>query len=209
MNTSLPTSNAKHPWAPSLAAVLSIAVHLALLIPLIVNSEPRMEAPNSVVMVSMITTTQPTVKPKAQSPQKTAPVAKSEQPVLEKAEPDEPAPEEALEEESVENEAEQSDRDSEQEVSQPEFNADYFRNPPPRYPSISQRLKEQGEVLLRVKVDAKGEPLEIRLQQSSGFSRLDKAAQKAVNQWRFVPAKREGKAVMAWVVVPIEFSIGG
>lgn len=183
--------------------MLSLAVHLSLLIPLIVNSEPMVEAPNSVVMVSMITASQPAVKPKVQQLQQETAVEKPKQLVSEKAEP----ASEELVEKSVE--APQSDQDSDQLVTQPEFHADYLRNPPPRYPSMSQRLKEQGEVLLRVKVNSEGKPLEVRLQQSSGYTRLDKAAQKAVNQWRFVPAKRQGKAVMAWVVVPIEFSLGG
>jgi protein TonB len=37
--------------------------------------------------------------------------------------------------------------------------------------------------------------------------RLDEAALVTVKKWRFVPARRGGEAVSAWVVVPIAFSL--
>ncbi|MGM0594968.1 MAG: energy transducer TonB, partial [Pseudomonadota bacterium] len=91
----------------------------------------------------------------------------------------------------------------------PEYQADYLRNPPPRYPRLSRRMKEQGEVLLRVEVGPEGRPRQIELHRSSGHPRLDRAARQAVEQWRFVPARRGESAVSAWVVVPIAFSLGG
>lgn len=87
------------------------------------------------------------------------------------------------------------------------FDADYLQNPKPAYPHISKRLGEEGKVLLRVFVTADGSPEKIELRTSSGFHRLDHAAQAAVSRWRFVPAKRGEQAVTAWVVVPIVFSL--
>ena len=87
------------------------------------------------------------------------------------------------------------------------FDADYLQNPKPTYPHISKRLGEEGKVLLRVFVTANGLPEKIELRASSGFPRLDHAAQEAVSRWRFVPAKRGEQAVTAWVVVPIVFSL--
>ena len=87
------------------------------------------------------------------------------------------------------------------------FDADYLQNPKPAYPHISKRLGEEGKVLLRVFVTADGSPEKIELRASSGFPRLDHAAQEAVARWRFVPAKRGEQAVTAWVVVPIVFSL--
>ena len=49
----------------------------------------------------------------------------------------------------------------------------------------------------------------VDLQRSSGYTRLDEAAQQAVRAWRFVPARRGDEAVPAWVVVPIEFTLRG
>jgi protein TonB len=91
----------------------------------------------------------------------------------------------------------------------PVFNAEYLNNPTPVYPPISRRMGEQGLVLLRVFVTAHGEPNAVELKTGSGFARLDRAAQEAVKQWKFVPAKRGEQPVDAWVVVPIRFSLKG
>lgn len=61
-------------------------------------------------------------------------------------------------------------------VELPSTAADYLRNPPPVYPSLSRRLGEQGRVTLRVLVEADGTPSQVQVAQSSGYERLDKAA---------------------------------
>ena len=85
------------------------------------------------------------------------------------------------------------------------FDADYLHNPAPAYPSQSRRLKEEGTVLLLVRVSAEGTPLSVEIRNSSGFERLDEAGLQAVRQWRFVPAKRGNDNVVASVLVPIQF----
>jgi protein TonB len=85
----------------------------------------------------------------------------------------------------------------------------YLRNPKPSYPNLSRRLSEQGTVLLRVFVTMAGDATRIELKASSGFTRLDNAALNAVQNWKFVPAKRGEQPVAAWVVVPIKFSLKG
>lgn len=87
------------------------------------------------------------------------------------------------------------------------FDADYLKNPPPTYPTLSRRAREEGRVLLLVQVSAKGLATDVRIRQSSGFTRLDDAALEAVKQWHFVPAKRGDEAVAASVIVPIVFRI--
>jgi protein TonB len=94
-------------------------------------------------------------------------------------------------------------------VSPPIFSADYLRNPPPDYPALSRRLREEGRVVLRVLVDASGKASEIELRESSGHPRLDSAAREAVARWKFVPAKRGDTPVSAWVLVPISFTLEG
>ena len=85
------------------------------------------------------------------------------------------------------------------------FDADYLHNPAPAYPAQSRRLKEEGTVLLLVRVSAEGTPLSVEIRNSSGFERLDEAGLQAVRQWRFVPAKRGSDNVAASVLVPIQF----
>lgn len=93
------------------------------------------------------------------------------------------------------------------EVTAPRFDAAYLNNPAPAYPPLSRRLDEQGRVLIRVFVDPNGAPAEVQLRQSSGYRRLDAAAEAAVRRWRFVPARRGQEPVGAWVLVPIAFNL--
>lgn len=92
-------------------------------------------------------------------------------------------------------------------VSQPRFDADYLNNPKPAYPSMSRRLGEEGQVLLRVLVGQEGGAEQIQVLRSSGFARLDDAAQAAVSRWRFIPAKVGNDATTAWVQVPVTFEL--
>ncbi len=87
------------------------------------------------------------------------------------------------------------------------FDADYLRNPPPAYPSMSRRLREEGKVLLTVRVSAQGTADSVQVRQSSGHARLDEAALEAVRHWRFVPAKRGDEPIAASVIVPLVFRL--
>ncbi|HRP77341.1 MAG TPA: energy transducer TonB [Rhodocyclaceae bacterium] len=89
------------------------------------------------------------------------------------------------------------------------FDAAYLNNPPPAYPRLSRRMQEEGRVLLRVFVTADGRASRIELSESSGSSRLDGAAEKAVSGWRFLPARQGERNIDAWVVVPIVFRLEG
>ncbi|QPK61506.1 energy transducer TonB [Methylomonas sp. LL1] len=102
-----------------------------------------------------------------------------------------------------------SDETSQLPLTLPNLNADYLNNPAPDYPAQSRQLGEQGRVLLRVLVNAAGVVEQVTLRKSSGYPRLDAAAQDSVKNWRFIPAKRGEQAVVAWVVVPISFSLEG
>jgi protein TonB len=92
-------------------------------------------------------------------------------------------------------------------VSPPQFHAEYLDNPRPRYPLMSRKRREEGEVQLRVNVDAQGHPKSVEIKTSSGHPRLDQAARSAVNKWLFIPARKGGMNVAAWVVVPIQFNL--
>ncbi|NMG73829.1 TonB family protein [Aromatoleum diolicum] len=89
------------------------------------------------------------------------------------------------------------------------FDAAYLNNPAPAYPPLARRMREEGKVMLRVQVTAEGLPGKVELAESSGVSRLDNAARESVLRWRFVPAKQDGRAVDASVIVPIVFKLEG
>jgi len=89
----------------------------------------------------------------------------------------------------------------------PQADASQLNNPAPVYPQQSRRLRETGVVVLEVLVKADGSLGDMRLKTSSGFTRLDESALRAVKNWRFVPAKRGNEAIDFWYELPIEFSL--
>ena len=89
----------------------------------------------------------------------------------------------------------------------PRFDAGYLDNPKPVYPAISRRLSEEGRVVLRVQVEADGRAAEVQLHSSSGSPRLDQSALDTVRRWKFVPARLGQTPVVAWVLVPIAFTL--
>ena len=82
-----------------------------------------------------------------------------------------------------------------------------FRTPPrpAAYPPRALELGQQGEALVRVRLDTDGSAAEILLWRGSGFELLDRAALAAVRGWQFLPAVRDGHAVAAWVEIPVRF----
>jgi len=84
----------------------------------------------------------------------------------------------------------------------------YAVAPPPPYPRRALRAGVEGTVLLEVRVDTDGMPLEVRIVGSSGDRELDRTAQRHVREhWRFQPALRDGRPVQAIGRVPIGFSL--
>lgn len=92
-------------------------------------------------------------------------------------------------------------------VSLARFDADYLRNPSPVYPPLARRMGEEGKVVLRVSVNARGSADSVEIRTSSGSQRLDDSALKTVRNWKFIPAKRGDVAVQSWVLVPIIFKL--
>jgi protein TonB len=77
----------------------------------------------------------------------------------------------------------------------------------PEYPAPEIRLNHTGTVLLGVLVLENGRVGEVRIEQSSGFQRLDLAAQRAARRWRLLPGTQDGRAVAMWKTVPITFQL--
>ena len=78
-------------------------------------------------------------------------------------------------------------------------------NPAPPFPASSRHLREAGRVVVRVLISAEGRPLDVVLQRSSGFERLDQVSLETVRTWRFDPAAYRGNSEARWVHVPITF----
>jgi protein TonB len=89
----------------------------------------------------------------------------------------------------------------------PDGHAAYLHNPKPEYPRVARQRRLSGQVLLEVSVAADGSVIQVRVKRGSGHGLLDRAALGTVQRWRFVPARRLGKAVAATVEVPVRFSL--
>lgn len=85
---------------------------------------------------------------------------------------------------------------------------EYLHAPAPDYPRAAVRARIEGTVLLEVLVGTDGRPLDVLVRESSGNRRLDAAARDQVLQhWRFRPALRNGRAVQAIGLVPVDFRL--
>ena len=85
---------------------------------------------------------------------------------------------------------------------------EYAFAPSPPYPGVAARRGQEGSVLLKILVDTDGKPLDVQISKSSGHRILDETAQRFVlKNWRFQPAMRNGQAVQAYGLVPIDFSM--
>lgn len=86
---------------------------------------------------------------------------------------------------------------------------DHAQSPKPIYPLALRDLGISGVVWLRVWVDHTGRPQEIELAKGSGYRLFDEAALRAVQHWRFIPAKNEQQSLASWVEFAVRFVING
>jgi len=78
------------------------------------------------------------------------------------------------------------------------------------YPAMSKRLGEEGTVVLLLTVNDDGRVTEARVDETSGFDRLDAAASReAVRSWRFLPGTRNGKPETMQLRIKVTFSLKG
>lgn len=89
------------------------------------------------------------------------------------------------------------------------WDAAHLGNAKPPYPHLARARGHEGTALILVLVSAAGQPIEVRLKQSSGSGLLDRSALEAVQGWRFVPAQEHGKPVAAWLLIPVVFALQG
>jgi protein TonB len=81
----------------------------------------------------------------------------------------------------------------------------YAHSPAPDYPSLLQDEGIGGVVWLKAWVEIDGQASRVTLLRGSGYRILDESALRAVQAWRFFPAKQDGLAFASWVEFPIRF----
>lgn len=84
---------------------------------------------------------------------------------------------------------------------------EYLKNPAPVYPAAAKNKGHQGLVQILVDVNSDGSVKQVALKKSSGFLLLDDAAIRAVKNWQFMPASRNGAQIDSQVEVPIRFQL--
>lgn len=75
------------------------------------------------------------------------------------------------------------------------------------YPMVSKRLGEEGKGRVSLFVRADGTVGEVKIIKSTGFERLDRAAQKSMMTWKLKPAMRGNEAIAMWLEQPFEFNL--
>ncbi|MBI3404784.1 MAG: energy transducer TonB [Acidobacteria bacterium] len=75
----------------------------------------------------------------------------------------------------------------------------------PVYPPMARRMGTQGEVILHALVDETGKVTEMKV--ISGPPLLHQAARDALQQWKYAPARLNGKPVATHTAVSIKFQL--
>ncbi len=77
----------------------------------------------------------------------------------------------------------------------------------PDYPASSKRLEEEGTVTLRFLIDVDGHVVESKVDNSSGYERLDKAAVAGLSKCKFKPGSVDGKPEQSWASLKYTFRL--
>jgi len=77
----------------------------------------------------------------------------------------------------------------------------------PEYPDEAREAKIEGDVILLVYIDEKGDVRNAVVQSSPGFAPLEEAAKKAALECKFKPATKRGKPVGVWYSVVMQFRL--
>lgn len=83
----------------------------------------------------------------------------------------------------------------------------YLRPPQVVYPPLSRRLGEAGRVVVRVRVNAEGVPVEVTLAEPSTYRRLNEQALQAMRQARFDPYRVNGRPMEVTILAPVVFKL--
>ncbi|WP_426112357.1 energy transducer TonB [Massilia sp. PWRC2] len=75
------------------------------------------------------------------------------------------------------------------------------------YPKASLMNEEQGEVSLAFLVAADGTVVESKVEKSSGFKGLDKAALKGLSACKFKPGTKDGAPAQTWAKVDYNWKL--
>jgi protein TonB len=77
----------------------------------------------------------------------------------------------------------------------------------PEYPVSEIRQQHEGTVWLSVEVLPSGRVGGVRIDESSGYAKLDDSAAREARKWRMKPGTEGGVAKAMWLRVPVKFQL--
>ncbi|MRW91324.1 TonB family protein [Duganella sp. FT80W] len=75
------------------------------------------------------------------------------------------------------------------------------------YPKASLMNEEQGDVTMAFLVGSDGNVVESKVEKSSGYKNLDKAALKALSSCKFKPGTKDGAVAQTWTKVDYSWKL--
>ena len=75
------------------------------------------------------------------------------------------------------------------------------------YPRWAIRQGWEGNLILAVEILTDGSVGRLQVMKSTGYKLLDKTASKAIQQWKFYPAMKDGKPVLTCIQIPVDFKL--
>jgi len=81
------------------------------------------------------------------------------------------------------------------------------RNCKAEYPKASLINEEQGDVTMSFLVAPDGNVVDSKLEKSSGYKNLDKAAMKALTACKFKPGTKDGAVAQTWTKVDYSWKL--
>ncbi|MFH1034373.1 MAG: energy transducer TonB [Pseudomonadota bacterium] len=82
-----------------------------------------------------------------------------------------------------------------------------LRTPKPPYPSMARRQGVQGQVKVRLSVDAQGRVSEVVIVEALPPGYFEDTVREALAEWRFVPADDHGRRVASQVTTTVKFEL--
>ena len=76
----------------------------------------------------------------------------------------------------------------------------------PAYPKAARKRGQEGTVYLRARVTTAGRVERVTVAKGVAPD-LDEAAARALRQWTFEPARKDGKPVAAEIMIPVKFRL--
>ncbi|MBA5640314.1 energy transducer TonB [Duganella sp. LX20W] len=81
------------------------------------------------------------------------------------------------------------------------------RNCRAEYPKASLMNEEQGNVSMAFLVSTDGTVVDSKIEKSSGYKNLDKAAIKAISACKFKPGTKDGAVAQTWTKVDYDWKL--